>query len=375
MSLLEAPLPRLALMIPGGLALLGGLNGALLLLDLPAPIASIQFRDGHGMILVIAFVGTLIALERAVALRRLWGYASPACLGLGGLLVMADAPAGIGRGLLVAGTGLLVAVYVPLWRRHQDPTVLVQLLGAVLACAATILWLRDVAPAVFLPWLAGFVILTIAAERIELARVGIFDAEVRSGADSRVLVLAHVLVAAAVASVLWPDFGTPVWGLALAVLVWWLAHVDVARRLITSDGARRYMASCLLLGYAWLAVAAFTWVRSGPVDSGRSYDAVIHAVFLGFTITMIMAHAPVILPAVLRRPLPYRSYMYGPMLLLQFGLVVRIGLGDAFDIESMHRLGGVLNIIALLAFVVGALWSTLTANRPVVRPTNVEDLA
>ena len=39
---------------------------------------------------------------------------------------------------------------------------------------------------------------------------------------------------------------------------------------------------------------------------GPAYDAVVHAVFLGFTLSMIMAHAPVILPAVLRRPLPYR---------------------------------------------------------------------
>ncbi|BFO21058.1 hypothetical protein SHKM778_74460 [Streptomyces sp. KM77-8] len=31
----------------------------------------------------------------------------------------------------------------------------------------------------------------------------------------------------------------------------------------------------------------------------------MHAVFLGFVMSMIMAHAPVILPAVLRRPLPY----------------------------------------------------------------------
>ncbi|MEK8228306.1 hypothetical protein NKG05_22970 [Oerskovia sp. M15] len=55
----------------------------------------------------------------------------------------------------------------------------------------------------------------------------------------------------------------------------------------------------------------------------------IHAIFLGFTISMIMAHAPVILPAVLRIRLPYTPLMYGPAALLHLGLVIRLGLGDA----------------------------------------------
>ena len=42
-----------------------------------------------------------------------------------------------------------------------------------------------------------------------------------------------------------------------------------------------------------------------------------------------MAHAPVILPAVLRIDLPYRSAFWVPLGLLQLSLVVRLGLGDA----------------------------------------------
>jgi hypothetical protein len=40
---------------------------------------------------------------------------------------------------------------------------------------------------------------------------------------------------------------------------------------------------------------------------GARCDAVIHAAFLGFAMSMVMAHAPVIPPAVLRRPLPYHA--------------------------------------------------------------------
>lgn len=354
---------RLLLIIPGGLALLGGLNGALMLLDVPAPLDIVRLRDGHGIILVIGFVGTLIAVERAVALRRWWGFLAPISLGLGALLVMSPAPVPLGRSLLIAGALGLVFVYIPLWRRHNDATVLVQLMGAVLMAGSAILWVRDVPPAVFVPWLAGFVILTISAERIELARVGVFDAALRERADSNLLWFGHALFATAVSSVLWPQFATQVFGIVLLALVAWLTQTDVARKLIKSTGAQRYMAACLLSGYVWLSIAALTWIMVGHVDTGRAYDAVIHAVFLGFTMTMIFAHAPVILPAVLRRPLPYRPYMYGPLVLLHIGLILRILIGDVFDIDIAHQVGGVLNVIALLAFVVGSVWSVVSATR------------
>ena len=45
------------------------------------------------MLLVLGFVGTLIALERAVALRRPAGYPAPALLGLGALLLLSPASA------------------------------------------------------------------------------------------------------------------------------------------------------------------------------------------------------------------------------------------------------------------------------------------
>lgn len=359
---------RMVFMVPGGLALLGGLNGALMLLDVPAPLGWLRLRDGHGVILVIGFVGTLIALERAVALRTRWGFSSPLLLGVGALLVMSPAPFWIGRVLWIGGSMMLVAVYVPLWRRHADATVIVQLEAAGMMAAATVLWWREVDPAVFLPWLVGFVVLTIAAERIELARIGTFDKDALAKADTFLLGFAHAFTLAALGAVLWPRIGTVALGLVILGLVTWLWNTDVARKLVKASGAQRYMAACLLSGYVWLFIAGVVWMATGHSDSGPAYDAVIHSVFLGFTMTMIMAHAPVILPAVIRQPLPYRSYMYGPLVLLHIGLVLRVLIGDAFDIEMLHRIGGVLNVIALLAFVAGTVWSALTATSAKVTP-------
>src|SRR5690606_13618551 len=136
------------------------------------------------------------------------------------------------------------------------------------------------------------------------------------------------VTAGVLASLLWPAVGHPILGLSLLALIAWLARYDVATRLVRSTGLPRYIAACRVAGYAWLAVASVTWVFTGATLAGSAYDAVLHAVFLGFTVSMIMAHAPVILPAVLRRPLPYRPIMYLPVALLHVSLLARIGLGD-----------------------------------------------
>ena len=163
--------PRALLLAPGGFALLAGLDAALVLLGLPAPVDATRLSAVHGILLVLGFVGTVVALERAVAAQRWWAYLSPISLGAGAVLLATTAPRWLGGALLLAGSAMLVVVYVPLWRRSADVAVVVQAAGAVLATGAALLWLRGVPVPDLLPWLCGFVILTIVGERLELARV------------------------------------------------------------------------------------------------------------------------------------------------------------------------------------------------------------
>jgi hypothetical protein len=333
-----------------------GLDAALLLLGLPAPLTSDRLPEVHGVLLVLGFVGTLIALERAVALGRPAGYASPALLGVGGLLLATPAPLAAARTALLLGAAALVLVYVPLWRRQRDDAVLIQALGAVLATGAAALWLGGTAVPALLPWLVGFVVLTISGERVELARFTL-------PSTGPALLLAAGLVVTTVASLLWPAAGHVLLGAVVAGLALWLGGHDVARRTIRSAGLPRFMAGCMLAGYAWLFVAGATWLVAGPVREGGAYDAVVHAVFLGFTLSMVMAHAPVILPAVLRRPLPYHPVLVAPAVLLHLSLVLRLWVGDALAVDVAWRVGGALNIAAVLAFAGCAAWSAATAGR------------
>ncbi len=60
--------PRLALV---RLPLLAGLYGGLTLLVAEIP-ASVAFTEQHGPLMALGFLGTVISLERAVALRSRW---------------------------------------------------------------------------------------------------------------------------------------------------------------------------------------------------------------------------------------------------------------------------------------------------------------
>lgn len=363
-------LPLRALwMLPAALALLSGLDAALLLLGLPAPVSTERLSQVHGVVLVLGFVGTVIVLERATALGRWIGFAAPGLLGTGAVMLVIDAvPLPAAKTVLVAGTAAFTALYLPLWRRQRDAALLTQLLAAALSCAAAILWLGDVPVARLMPWLIAFIVLTIAAERVELARI-----TMGAGAGGRLLLAAWSTTAALVVSLIHADAGAMLLGAVLAVLTGWLVRHDVARRTISARGVTRFMAACMLAGYAWLAVAAGILLFGHP-GGQAAYDAVLHAVFLGFTISMIMAHATTILPAVLRISLPYRAVMWVPMLLLHAGLILRIGFGDGLGGQAAWQLGGVLNIAALLLFLLVAVGSAIagpTQRRPAppaVRP-------
>ncbi|MDN5791021.1 MAG: hypothetical protein L0H25_09155 [Micrococcales bacterium] len=352
-------LSRAVFLVPAGVAMLAGVNAALLLVGVGAPVQSARMPDLHGMLMVAGFLGTLIAMERAVALRHPLGYAAPLLLGVGALALLTPLPLAVGQLLLVDGAIAFVAVYAALYRRNHDDVVIVELLGAVHLAIATLLWLRLEMPWL-MPWLVGFIALTICAERVELARLAM------PATGGRTLVLhAAAQTVALVATLLWPDVGARLTGLVIASLVAWLVRHDVARKTIRATGLPRFSAAALLGGYLWLFLAAVTWVAGGAQLDGAAYDLVVHAVMLGFAISMVMAHAPVILPAVLRRPLPYRPMMWIPLVLMHLGLVARIIAGDLLGLYPVWQAGSVINVIALLLFFVVA--ATSSALGPVTR--------
>ncbi|MDO5710841.1 MAG: hypothetical protein Q4P32_03760 [Micrococcales bacterium] len=334
---------RVALLALGGACLLAGLDGALLNAGFWAPVSSATVEDAHGLVMVLGFLGTVIALERSVALDRPWAYLAPALLGLGGIAMAVSSLVSVGRILLLDGCVALVAVYVVLWRRNRDVTVLVQLVGAVCALCAVLVSFR-LATADVLGLLVTFVVATIAAERVELARIVL-----PPGAGRTVAAFVVALMASAAAVVVAPAVAGRVFGIVLVVGTAWLLAHDVALRTVRATGLPRFSAVGMLLGYAWLLLAGAAWVAVGRPSPGTgAYDLVVHAVFLGFAMSMVLAHGPIILPALLRRPLPYRRWLYGPLVLLHLALVWRLGLGVLARRAELWAGGAMATVVALL---------------------------
>jgi len=291
MPLLVLGFAALAFGVAGGLVRLGA--------PIPAPAGAVAL---HGALMVSGFLGTVIGLERAVALGRLWAYAAPLASGLGGLCLLAGF-AVPGFALLVLAAALLVAASAAVLARQPSLEMTTLLAGAV-AWLAGNLSLYAALPAV--PWWIAFFALTIGGERLELSRY------LRRGAWARG---AFVLLAAAL-------IATPVFprvlGLVLVMLALWLFGFDLARVTVRQRALPRYIAVCLLSGYAWLAFGG------ALLAVAVAYDAALHAIFVGFVFSMVFGHAPVILPAVLRVPLPYHPALYVPLVLLHVSLALRV---------------------------------------------------
>ncbi|WP_255556126.1 hypothetical protein [Tessaracoccus palaemonis] len=343
---------RVACIALAGVSLLSGLNAGLVRLGVWAPVASTRVGELHGPVMVLGFMGTLISLERAQALRNPLAYLAPTLLGAGAVALLAGAPETLGMLLLFDGTIAFLAVAVALWVRAPLPLVAAQALAVLFAvCAAFGLLVADL-PAV-IPLLAAYLILTIASERAELAQL-----TMGPGAVRMLLTVTAVVGAGAGLSVVLPDAGSRVLGLGAVLVSVWLIRDDVGRRMIRSRGLRRFNAAALLAGNVWLAVAGAIWLVAGAVTDGGAYDAVIHCVFLGFGVSMIMAHAPIIFPAVIGRALPYRAVMWIPLALLQCGLAVRT-VGALTAAVHVYQVGGILTVVSMLAFAVTVIYSVV----------------
>lgn len=325
-------------------ALLAGLWGGLVRLGLNLPAG--QLAAVHGPVMVLGAVGTLIALERAVALSRPWAYAAPLASGLGALVLLGGGPPGAGRLLFATGGLGLVGVFVHLYRRQPEPHFAVMGLGAALWPGAVGVWAGTGSVPRALPWLVGFLVLTIVGERLELSRL----AQPSPAARRALLTAVAVFMAGLVVGLLAPGPGARLAGLALLAQSLWLLRYDVAPRLARRRGATRFTGLTLTGGYAWLAVAGVLWGWTGAGTRGSTYDAAVHAVFVGFVMSMIFGHAPVILPAVLRVPLPFHPALYLPVGLLHVSLAARIA-GDLAGSGAVIRWAGMWNVAAVLGFV------------------------
>jgi hypothetical protein len=337
---------RILLMGLAGVMLLSGLWAGLIRLGWPWPLWQPVLPAVHGALMIGGFLGTLISVERAVALGQRWAYAAPVLTAGGALALVAGAPSWVGALFISGGSAVLLIILIQIWRIHPALFTVVIGLGAIAWLAGNGLWLAGYPMALVAPWWIAFPVLTIAGERLELSRLLRLSQPAYLLFGGAVALLGGGLVLSLV------DFawGVRVMGLGELSLAAWLLRYDIAGRRLKAGGQSRYMAVCLLSGYGWLALGGMFSMAYGGLTAGPYYDATLHAVLLGFVFAMIFAHALIIFPAILQVSIVYTPRLYSHLLLLQLGLIIRIA-GDLLLWMPGRQWGGLLNGLAILLLI------------------------
>jgi hypothetical protein len=348
-----APLAGLRALFAIGVAALlaAGIVGGLLRAGVAVPVSGAwagQAIIAHAFLMIGGFMGTVIGIERAVAVKNPFAFLAPGACAAAGVAMLAGHSSlahwlGVGAALSFVGVNALVVA------RQRAPHTALLLVGALAWLVGNVLQALGGQPAAAIPWWFSFLVLTIAAERLEMTRL----MRRRRGAATALHICLAAMLGGSALFASSPVRGGIVFGLSLVALAAWLVAYDIARRTVAAHGLSRYMAIALLAGYAWLGVAGAAWVATSAGLPAR--DIALHALGLGFVFSMMLAHAPVILPALARIKLQFGWFFYIPLVLLHLSLGVRLGLGPmAFGWVAIGAAGNACAIALFAITMAGA---------------------
>ncbi len=231
----------------GGLLL--SMWAGLIRLGWPWPVLRAVLPMLHGPLMACGFLGVLIGLERAVGTGWRWAYAGPALVAAGTLVALAGMAGWPGPLLVTLGSLVVTAVLVGLVRVQPALFTATMMLGGAAWVGGNLLWLARGPLSVATLWWMGFLVLTIAGERLELSRM----LRLSWLAQWFFVGATALLLAGMIASVVTYAPGMALVGVALAALALWLLRYDIARRRVKAGGQARFTALALLSGYGWLA--------------------------------------------------------------------------------------------------------------------------
>lgn len=340
----------------------------LVLLSLLTGIFSGWFRIGwnlpialpsgeHGALMVGSFLGTLICIERSVSYPNKTALLVPAINALSIIFFLLNMPKTAYMFLVLGGAGL-TGIYYMVYVKHKGKHLLIMMVGAMCyLTGSAVLFGTSFYPSAIMWWMA-FLFLTITGERLELSRFTLLK---NTAIKQSVLI---ILISLFIISIFLPfhsNLGSLLSALSMIGAAVWLFKYDMARHSLKKPGQSFYSGLLLITGYIWLVLTGLFFAFGAYF--GSFYDSSLHGFFLGFVFMMIFAHAPVILPAVLKLNVsPFGKSLYIWYGLLNVTLVFRVIIFIP-ELAPYKHWAGMLNGIAIIGFFVNMIILARLAKR------------
>lgn len=350
-SLLRSRLPFVLLAMG---SLLTGLWSGLIRIGWPLPLHSIAVH--HGAIMVGGFFTTLITLEKAIPLKNKVAFIAPVVSALSMIMILNDYFYQVGLGLMIAGSVALFAIQSShVYKSPNDRPAILMAIGAVMLVAGNLLLLTSkFYPSSFPLWM-GFILFTIVGERLELSKFLPVPVQAKG-------ILLLLLALFGTGLVLpFHGYGKYLSGAGMFGASIWLLQYDVIMIGLKSRGLTKYSAAAMLLAnLALLIEGVFLIILPNTMPA---YDTLVHTFFIGFGFTMVFAHGPIILPAVLKKTVkPYSPILYIWLILLQSSLYMRIFSNAIMD-TGMRSYSGLIAASAILLYFVTLALTLLWRHR------------
>src|SRR3972149_272268 len=295
------------------LALVAGVFRLLALQGMAAQPPLVTVFPFHGEVMVFGFLAVLITTERylgslAFKLNPVV-HGMPFLVALGAALKVVGELAGVdlmntvGSILLAVGIAIYIYLLLAVSRQSAQPLPFrFMVLAALFLLMGDLFSLRGspVGNINFTLFLLGFPILTILGERVELSRF-LAPAVYRGGEwGLGAWLLAFLLLLVQDGRLL-----VALWAVLMALVTLPLMGSELALVRVGQTSPQklhRYLGQHLLLAYSWFFLGLVLVIVWAAVRGGSAlYDASVHSLAVGFVGTMILAHAPVIAPAILPR--------------------------------------------------------------------------
>ncbi len=334
------------------ISLVVGILAGLFRIGWSIPIGEVA--GDHGALMTGSFLGTLICLERIVALKKKWMYAIPVISGMS-LIFFVLGMQQVAMILLTIGSLGLVYIYVDLINRFGEYYFYVMMIGAIGWAVGNIIMVISPFYPQAAPWWIVFILLTVFGERLELSK---FLPQTRV---KRVFMIIAIIVFMVGIILPYHEAGKIISGIGLILISLWLFKYDIARMSVKAQGMHRFTGSLLLAGYFWLLVCGLLMIFD--FGSIYNYGAMLHAFFLGFTFSMIFAHAPIIFPGVAGLTIrPFHDTLFIWAILLQASLAMRIISGLLME-SHFRTISGMINAVIIILFFINLVIIIISKQR------------